>query len=143
MREPYQRAIVPLDGEAIAAVFEHYLKLSEQLDSRIFLASSATGAAGLFLQKMPDADQRDPDGWARIGMMLAATVEARRIAVALHGGSADTTVPRGDRSASSRRGGHQRVPAGLGQDPHHAACLGTRTSMPISRNGGEIVINDE
>ncbi len=72
MREPYQ-SVVPLDGETIAAVFEHYLKLSEQLDSRIFLAASATGAAGLFLQKMPDADQRDPDGWARIEA-LAATV---------------------------------------------------------------------
>lgn len=73
MREPYQ-SVVPLDGKTIAEVFEHYLTLSEQLDSRIFLAASASGAAGLFLQKMPDADKRDPDGWARVEA-LAATVK--------------------------------------------------------------------
>jgi len=74
MREPYQ-SIVPLAGESIAEIFEHYLKQSEQLPSRLFLAASADGAAGLFLQKLPSADQRDPDGWARIET-LAATVKA-------------------------------------------------------------------
>jgi molecular chaperone Hsp33 len=74
MREPYQ-SIVPLTGESIAEIFEHYLKQSEQLPSRFFLAASADGAAGLFLQKLPSADQRDPDGWARIEA-LATTVKA-------------------------------------------------------------------
>lgn len=65
MREPYQ-SIVPLAGENVTEIFEHYLKQSEQLVSRFFLAASPSGAAGLFLQKMPAADERDPDGWARI-----------------------------------------------------------------------------
>jgi molecular chaperone Hsp33 len=77
MREPYQ-SIVPLDGNSIAEIFEHYLKQSEQLPSRLFLAASAEGAAGLFLQKLPDADQRDPDGWVRIEA-LAATVTAEEL----------------------------------------------------------------
>lgn len=72
MREPYQ-SVVPLDGETIAEIFQHYLQQSEQLASRFFLAASASGAAGLFVQKMPSTDQRDPDGWARIEA-LAATV---------------------------------------------------------------------
>ena len=74
MKEPYQ-SIVPLDGKTIAEVFEHYLRQSEQLASRIFLAASAAGTAGLFLQKMPSADERDADGWARIEA-LAATARA-------------------------------------------------------------------
>jgi molecular chaperone Hsp33 len=74
MREPYQ-SIVPLDGDSIAEIFEHYLKQSEQLPSRLFLAASEEGAAGLFLQKLPAADQRDADGWTRIEA-LAATVTA-------------------------------------------------------------------
>jgi molecular chaperone Hsp33 len=77
MREPYQ-SIVPLDGESIAQIFEHYLKQSEQLPSRFFLAASAEGAAGLFLQKLPEADQRDPDGWARIEA-LASTVKTEEL----------------------------------------------------------------
>jgi molecular chaperone Hsp33 len=52
MREPYQ-SIVPLDGESIAEVFEHYLGQSVQLPARLFLAASAERAAGLFLQKLP------------------------------------------------------------------------------------------
>ncbi len=73
MREPYQ-SLVPLAGESIAAIFEHYLKQSEQLPARFFLAASVDGAAGLFLQKLPTADQCDADGWARIEA-LAATVK--------------------------------------------------------------------
>ena len=73
MREPYQ-SVVPLDGKNIAEVFEHYLQQSEQLASHFHLAASPSGAAGLFLQKMPSTDERDPDGWARIEA-LAATVK--------------------------------------------------------------------
>ena len=72
MREPYQ-SMVPLVGDSIAEIFEHYLGQSEQLASRFFLAATPTGAAGLFLQKMPDADARDADGWTRVEA-LASTV---------------------------------------------------------------------
>jgi molecular chaperone Hsp33 len=73
MREPYQ-SIVPLDGETIAEVFEHYLKQSVQMPSRLFLAASADAAAGLFLEKLPTAEQRDADGWTRVEA-LAATLK--------------------------------------------------------------------
>ena len=72
MRQPYQ-SMVPLTGDSIAEIFEHYLKQSEQLASRFFLAATPDGAAGLFLQKMPTTDQRDADGWSRIEA-LAGTV---------------------------------------------------------------------
>ncbi len=77
MREPYQ-SIVPLTGNSIAEVFEHYLKQSEQLASRFFLAATANGVAGLFLQKMPTTDERDNDGWTRIET-LAATVKPEEL----------------------------------------------------------------
>lgn len=73
MREPYQ-SIVPLDGETIAEVFEHYLKQSVQMPSRLFLAASADAATGLFLEKLPTAEQRDVDGWTRVEA-LAATLK--------------------------------------------------------------------
>jgi len=77
MREPYQ-SIVPLVGENIAQVFEHYLEQSEQLASRFFLAASPDAVAGLFLQKMPDTEVRDADGWTRIEA-LAATARPEEL----------------------------------------------------------------
>ena len=75
--QPYQ-SFVPLEGDSIAAVFEHYLALSEQQPAALFLACHADSAAGLFLQKLPDADHKDPDGWARV-TQLAATAKAEEL----------------------------------------------------------------
>ena len=77
MREPYQ-SVVPLVGHSIAEIFEHYLAHSEQLASRFFLAASTSAVGGLFLQKMPSADQRDADGWARLEA-LAGTVQPKEL----------------------------------------------------------------
>lgn len=74
MREPYQ-SIVPLLGDSIAEVFEHYLEQSEQLASRFFIAASPNGVAGLFLQKMPSTDTRDADGWTRIEALAATATQ--------------------------------------------------------------------
>lgn len=72
-RHPYQ-SFVPLVGNSIGEIFEHYLEQSEQQPSRLFVSAAPKAAACLFLQKMPDADQRDADGWQRI-TQLAATVK--------------------------------------------------------------------
>ncbi len=74
---PYQ-SVVPLTGETVAAVFEHYLEKSEQQPARLWLTAGAESACGLFLQKLPNADVLDPDGWERIEA-LAATVRAEEL----------------------------------------------------------------
>lgn len=70
--QPY-RSLVPLEGDSIAASFEHYLSQSEQQPAGLWLASDEHAAAALFVQKLPDADRRDADGWPRV-QQLAATV---------------------------------------------------------------------
>ena len=77
MREPHQ-SIVPIVGNNIAEIFEHYLAHSEQLASRFFLTASTSAAGGLFLQKMPSSEERDADGWARIEA-LAGTVKPEEL----------------------------------------------------------------
>ena len=72
MRQPYQ-SHVPLQGATLAAVFEHYLAQSEQAPTRLWLAANHEVAAGLFLQALPGAAARDPDGWNRV-QILADTV---------------------------------------------------------------------
>lgn len=71
--DPYQ-SIVPLTGNSLTEVFEHYLAQSEQQPARLFLTASDDFAGGLFLQKLPDADTKDPDGWNRL-LHLAATLK--------------------------------------------------------------------
>lgn len=74
MRQPYQ-SFVPLQGDTLAAVFEHYLAQSEQTPTRLWLAADGDTAAGLFLQALPGAGARDADGWNRV-QVLADTVRA-------------------------------------------------------------------
>ena len=76
---PYQ-SIVPLAGDTLGEIFEHYLTQSEQQPARLWLAANGESACGLFLQKLPDADQRDADGWARIEA-LASTVRDDELAL--------------------------------------------------------------
>ena len=73
MRQPYQSQ-VPLQGESLAAVFEHYLAQSEQQAARLWLAANGQTAAGLFLQALPGAQARDEDGWNRV-QILADTLK--------------------------------------------------------------------
>jgi molecular chaperone Hsp33 len=77
MRQPYQ-SHVPLQGDTVAAVFEHYLEQSEQTPTRLWLAANEETAAGLFLQALPGAEMRDPDGWNRV-QLLAGTVRAEEL----------------------------------------------------------------
>lgn len=77
MRQPYQ-SHVPLHGDTLAAVFEHYLVQSEQLPTRLWLAADRNTVAGLFLQALPGAALRDSDGWNRV-QILADTVRAEEL----------------------------------------------------------------
>ena len=76
--DPWQ-SIVPLVGNSLAEVFEHYLVQSEQQAARLFLTANDHFAGGLFLQKLPDADTKDEDGWNRIGH-LATTLKPAELA---------------------------------------------------------------
>ena len=76
-RQTYQ-GIVDLEGGSVAAVLENYMQRSEQLDTRIWLASDSHGAAGMLLQKMPDGPEADTDAWNR-AIHLGATISPREL----------------------------------------------------------------
>ncbi len=73
-QQPYQ-GVVPLEGETIAQVLEHYLRQSEQVESRLWLAANGAAAAGVLLQKLPQdagaAPRTDTDAWPRAGALTA------------------------------------------------------------------------
>ena len=76
---PYQ-SHVPIKGDTLAKIFEHYPEQSEQTPTRLWLSADAQYACGLFLQKLPSTDMRDSDGWDRV-QHLAATVSKAELAL--------------------------------------------------------------
>jgi molecular chaperone Hsp33 len=77
-QQPYQ-GIVSLSGDSVAQALESYLRQSEQLESRLWLAADKDCCAGVLLQKLPVEGGRNPaadeDAWERAGA-LAATLTA-------------------------------------------------------------------
>lgn len=70
--QPFQ-SFVPVEGDTLAKVFEHFIIQSEQQAACLILSANEANASGLLLQKLPGADERDLDGWSRV-MQLAQTV---------------------------------------------------------------------
>jgi molecular chaperone Hsp33 len=52
-QQTYQ-GIVPLEGDTVAQALQHYMKASEQLDTRLWLQADTQHAAGLLVQRLPD-----------------------------------------------------------------------------------------
>jgi molecular chaperone Hsp33 len=69
----FYQSLVPLEGETLEQIFEHYLSQSEQVSSFLRLYADEGAICGLLLEKLPGADTRDPDGWDRV-RHLAATL---------------------------------------------------------------------
>ncbi|OXR50353.1 redox-regulated molecular chaperone Hsp33 [Pusillimonas sp. T2] len=78
--QPYQ-GIVPLEGDTVAQVLELYMRNSEQLDTRLWLAANGRCATGMLLQRLPghggnrlaDAQSAD-DTWQR-AVILSETLQ--------------------------------------------------------------------
>jgi molecular chaperone Hsp33 len=80
--QTYQ-GIVPIEGDDISTILENYMLRSEQIDTKIWLASDGKSAAGMLLQKLPDtmnqvskseeSAEHDVGAWNRVGH-LADTI---------------------------------------------------------------------
>lgn len=82
--QPYQ-GVVPLEGNTVAEVLQDYMRNSEQLDTRLWLAADARNSAGLLLQRLPDqgglpqgSAQAPQETWDRINH-LAATIKPEEL----------------------------------------------------------------
>jgi molecular chaperone Hsp33 len=71
------QGIVALEATSVATLIEHYLSTSEQVASRLLLATADDGAArGLLVQKMPGANASDEAAWDRATRGVAALGES-------------------------------------------------------------------
>jgi molecular chaperone Hsp33 len=69
---PLYQGVVALEGSSIAALFEHYLAKSEQLESRLWLRAARGRARGMLLQRMPGSTEADTDTWRRASKAIEA-----------------------------------------------------------------------
>ena len=79
---PLYQSVVPLEGETLAEIFEHYLAQSEQFPAFLRLQADGDAVCGLLFEKLPGADERDADGWNRVTQLattlrLAGTVDVQ------------------------------------------------------------------
>lgn len=65
------QSIVTLEGDSLAECFERYFDRSEQVPTHLWVSATAEGVGALILQKLPKADERDPNGWARVQRQAA------------------------------------------------------------------------
>lgn len=63
------QGVVALEGSSIASALEHYMLRSEQIETRLWLASDDARAAGLLLQKLPAPADGSDDTWQRSGLL--------------------------------------------------------------------------
>lgn len=72
------QGLVPVEDAHLATLFERYFERSEQLPTRVVLASDGERCAGLMLQQLPQSaiSERDPDAWNRVGHLLASATPA-------------------------------------------------------------------
>jgi len=89
-QQPYQ-GIVPLEGNSIAEVIENYMRQSEQLDTRLWLACDEQVSRGMLLQRLPyfggnagsntdlaGDEQSAQDAWER-ATLLGNTLKAEEL----------------------------------------------------------------
>jgi len=73
------QSYVPREGNSVAEAFENFLSQSEQLPSKLWLSANEHALGGLMLQKMPDTDNHDEDGWNRITQLGSTVTEEELI----------------------------------------------------------------
>lgn len=75
---PTYQGIVGVAGHTVAGLLEDYMRRSEQLETRFWLAADANRAAGMLLQKVPDKADPDADAWPR-AVHFAATLTRKEL----------------------------------------------------------------
>ncbi|WP_291927507.1 Hsp33 family molecular chaperone HslO [Candidatus Thioglobus sp.] len=72
------QSLVPRNSQGLVATFEDYFSQSEQLDSKLWVSSTKDNLSAMLIQKMPEADQYNTEGWHRV-CTLAGTVTDKEL----------------------------------------------------------------
>jgi len=83
-QQPYQ-GIVPIEGESVAEIIQNYMRQSEQLDTRLYLACDDQVSRGMLLQRLPfiggtagHDEQSAMESWER-AVILGSTLKTEEL----------------------------------------------------------------
>ncbi len=80
--QPAYQGVVPIEGGQLGTALEHYMRRSEQLETRIYLAADEVRAAGLLIQRMPREGGKGAGSEATLwddAVALAHTVKSHEL----------------------------------------------------------------
>lgn len=79
-KERYQ-GVVPLDGDNLSQCLEFYFYQSEQLPTKIKLASNSESASGMLIQQLPSsADaEKSADDWQNLSVLFATLTDTEQL----------------------------------------------------------------
>jgi molecular chaperone Hsp33 len=93
---PLYQGIVGLEAASIATLIEHYLTASEQIESRLVLATQGDAVRGLLLQRLPGAGPADDATWHGAVAAAAALIPTDLFAAASAADFLGTRFPERD-----------------------------------------------
>jgi molecular chaperone Hsp33 len=70
------QSFVQIEGQDLNQILANYLTQSVQQPTRVWLSATDKQITGLILEKMPDTDSKDADGWARVQHLADSMTEA-------------------------------------------------------------------
>ena len=110
---PMYQGIVALEAASVAELFEHYLSASEQLASRVLLATRDRAVTGLLLQRLPASREEDATVWSRASARIDRTASSSLFAHADHAATLSSLFPDDDLRVFAARSARFRCSCSL------------------------------
>ena len=136
------QSIVPRNPKGLIQTFEDYFASSEQLESKIWVASSKEKLGAILLQKMPQSERHHPEDWSRVNTLTQTTTDEELLTL--------------DSESILHRLFHQEVVELFDEEPVVYECpqdksrleqvianLGEQQARELLDENGEIAIHNE
>jgi len=82
--ETHYQSYIEREGNSLIESFEAFFNQSEQLPTKLWLASDDHSLAGVMIQKLPDTENSDADGWDRITHLSSTLTDEELCSLEVH-----------------------------------------------------------
>lgn len=142
LTDSFFQSFVERKENSVARSFENFLSQSEQQPSKLWLAADDTAIGGVVIQKLPETDEIDGDGWNRITTLSDTLKDEELLTLDTH-----TLLHRLFHEETIELFEPQNIEYDCPQDPRKieqmVKALGEEEARKIIEEQGEIVVHNE
>lgn len=142
LTDSFFQSFVERKENSVARSFENFLSQSEQQPSKLWLAADDTAIGGVVIQKLPETDEIDGDGWNRITTLSDTLKDEELLTLDTH-----TLLHRLFHEETIELFEPQHIEYDCPQDPRKieqmVKALGEEEARKIIEEQGEIVVHNE